>query len=199
LCGENNYIQRLPGTNPPAHSSHYKTFSTIYSAGHGFHILEGDANSSVNGNSWHDLWFDWNDQTLASALTNAGSQRALRVHDPHAWWPHNLLPNIYHGPAYVAKGFGGLTGELAIFLALIAMSMEPEMLLNELPRLTQSGQWGAHGCPHGRQSFSLFVNQITNICVGSDKRGVVVYVYTWGNNQDELKALEDGRRGCYYE
>jgi hypothetical protein len=39
----------------------------------------------------------------------------------------------------------------------------------------------------------------SNLSSGSDKRGVIVYVYTWGDNGNELKALEDGRYGCYYK
>jgi hypothetical protein len=158
LCDNNNHIRRLSGAEPPAHSSHHTTFSTVFSAGHGFHVLEGDAISSVNDNTWHDLWFDWNAATFASALTNAGTQRALRVQNPKAFWPHMLLPNIYHGPPYTVEGFGGLTGELAIFLALVAMSMKPERLLTELPKLTEGGKWGLHGYEPGCKLYKAYKN-----------------------------------------
>ncbi|KAH7413633.1 hypothetical protein DE146DRAFT_749836 [Phaeosphaeria sp. MPI-PUGE-AT-0046c] len=31
------------------------------------------------------------------------------------------------------------------------------------------------------------------------KRGVIVYVYPYGDNEDELKALENGDLGPYYQ
>jgi hypothetical protein len=155
LCEKDNKVQRLASPNPPVGSSLYKTFSTIYSDGHGFHVLRGDAINPPAGEAWQHLWFEWNERTLSSALTNAGTARALRVQDPSAWWPHMLLPDIYHGPTYTAAGYGGLTGELAIFLALVALSMKPERLLTELPRLTEKGEWVTHGCAHGRKFFAL--------------------------------------------
>jgi hypothetical protein len=48
-----------------------------------------------------------------------------------------LLPDIYHGPPYSAPGYGGLTGDLPIFLGLLALSMKPDRLMTELPRLIQ--------------------------------------------------------------
>jgi hypothetical protein len=155
ICNRNNKVQRLPGSNPPVGSSLYKTCSTIYSEGHGFHVLRGDATNPPPEESWQHLWFEWNDTTLSSVLTNAGTRRGLRVQDPNAWWPHMLLPNIYHGPAYTAAGYGGLRGELAIFLALVAFSMKPEMLSTGLPKLTENGGWGTHDYPHGRKFFAL--------------------------------------------
>jgi hypothetical protein len=55
-----------------------------------------------------------------------------------------LLPDIYHGPPYSAPGYGGLTGDLPIFLGLLALSMKPDRLMTELPRLMQDGDWGEH-------------------------------------------------------
>jgi hypothetical protein len=37
-----------------------------------------------------------------------------------------------------------------------------------------------------------------NHCTGYDKRGVIVYVYAIGNNEKELRALENGDLGNYY-
>jgi hypothetical protein len=66
-----------------------------------------------------------------------------------------LLPTIYHSPTHSAAGFGGLTGELAIFLALIAFCMKPDRLSTELPKLTEMGRWGTHDYPHGRELSTL--------------------------------------------
>jgi hypothetical protein len=34
--------------------------------------------------------------------------------------------------------------------------------------------------------------------IGTHKRGVIVYVYAYNNNNEELKALENGSLGYYY-
>jgi hypothetical protein len=135
--------------------SPYKTFSTIYSDGHGFYVLRGDATNPPDSESWHDLWFDWDETTLSSALTNVGTRRALRVQDPKSRWPRMLLPDIYHGPHYSAAGYGGLTGDLPIFLSLLALSMKPSRLAEELPKLMKDGDWVEHQKSHGRAYHTL--------------------------------------------
>jgi hypothetical protein len=137
--------------SPPAGSVPYKIFSTIYSAGHGFHVLRGDATDPPEGETWHDLSFDWDETTLSSALTNAGFSRSLRVHNPNSRWPRILLPDIYHGPEYSGTDYGGLTGELAIFLALIALSMKPDRLRTQLPKMMADGEWKEHQGSHHRK------------------------------------------------
>jgi hypothetical protein len=141
--------------SPPEGAIPYKTFSTIYSAGYGFWILNGDATNPPTSDVWHRLWFDWDDTTLASTLTNAGTQATLRVQDVNARWPKMLLPDIYHGPHYVASNYGGLRGDLPIFLSLIAFSMRPDRLSTELPRLMEEGDWKTHSRSHGRTLHSF--------------------------------------------
>lgn len=140
----------LPGWRPAEGVPPYKTFSTIYSDGHGFHVLRGDATSPPQSETWHDLSFDWDETTLSSALTNAGTRRALRIQDPNARWPRMLLPDIYHGGDYAVANYGGLTGDLPIFLSLLALSMKPGWLAEELPRLMKDGDWVEHKRNHGR-------------------------------------------------
>jgi hypothetical protein len=137
--------------SPPAGSVPYKIFSTIYSAEHGFHVLRGDATNPPEGETWHDLSFNWDETTLSSALTNAGFSRSLRVHNPNSRWPRILLPDIYHGPEYSDTDYGGLTGELAIFLALIALSMKPDRLPTQLPKMMADGEWKEHQGSHHRK------------------------------------------------
>lgn len=36
------------------------------------------------------------------------------------------------------------------------------------------------------------------ICAGTDKRGVIVDVYSYNDNDEELAQLEDGDLGFYY-
>lgn len=157
-------IRRLKGWSPPPNRATYKTFSTIYSGGHGFHVMEGDATSPRPADTWQHLWFNWDQQNYSSALTNAGQHRTLRFQDPRARWPSMLLPDIYHSTTYAANGVGGLTGELAIFLALIAFSMKPERLLAELPRMMEDGEWQEHSRSNGRMfgNRSHFEMGVTN-------------------------------------
>jgi hypothetical protein len=144
-------IRLKSGWSPPAGTAPYKTFSTIYSDGHGFHVLRGDAMNPLKSEAWHDLSFDWDETTMSSTLTNAGTSRSLRVHNPNSMWPRMLLPDIYHGPDDSGTDCGGLTGELAIFLGLIALSMKPDRLPTQLPRMMADGEWKEHHRSHGRK------------------------------------------------
>jgi hypothetical protein len=199
-CCNNGTITIIPSQTPPAGTTPYKTFSTIYSDGHGFWVLRGDATDPPKDETWHHLRFDWNGENLSSSLSNTGAESVMRCHDPRKRWPGMLLPDIYHGPAYPYDGYGGLTGDLPIFLALVALSMDPARLPVELPQMMQAGEWGTHGRLHGRTypyylytlSFSLTIG------AGTHKRGVIVYVYSVNGNKDELKAYEDGDLGKYY-
>jgi hypothetical protein len=109
-----------------------------------------DATDPPPEETWHHLRFDWNEVDFSSSLTNNGTEAVMRCHNPTKKWPAMLLPDIYHGPAYPNEGYGGLTGDLPIFLALIAFSMQPEELAAELPKMMHNGKWQTHSLPHGR-------------------------------------------------
>jgi hypothetical protein len=128
--------------------------------------MDEDATSPPESATWHHLWFDWDENNHSSALTYAGKHQTLRFQNTQLRWPSMLLPNIYHGPHYAASGYGGLTGDLAIFLALIAFSMKPEQLSAELPRMMHDGEWNDHSRSHGRMFISypsskLLSNRLT--------------------------------------
>ncbi|KAF2819668.1 hypothetical protein CC86DRAFT_306786, partial [Ophiobolus disseminans] len=188
---DENTIRQVSFSSPPDLSrSEFKTYSVFYSSGFGFWVLEGDATVPTLGEAWHPLTFDHDEMDLASYMTSAGSQSTLRVHSADQRWPHMLMPDIYHGPTALHKGYGGLVGELPIFLALIAFSMVPENLQQWLPLMRRAGSWQTHSLPHGR----------------THKRGVVVQVYTcpstWagGSSRQSLTEYELGRSmfGKYY-
>jgi hypothetical protein len=113
-----------------------------------------------------------------------------------------LLPDIYHGPAYSAPGYGGLTGDLPIFLALMAFSMKPDRLPTQLPKLMRNGDWVTHERSHGRTCHTrpnfLLLNFTDPRDIGVDKRGLIVYVYAYNGNKDELEGYEDGSYGNYF-
>jgi hypothetical protein len=129
----------------------YKTSSMIYKGGHAFSVLRGDATSPLPNETWHDLRFDHDEKDNSTYLTNDGTQRTISAQHPDSWWPSKLLPDIYHGSTHPHDGGGGLTGELPVFLALIALSMQPEELAKYLPTLMQNGKWMVHNRPHGRK------------------------------------------------
>ena len=63
-----------------------------------------------------------------------------------------LLPSTNQvQPAPIHPGYGGLKGDLAIFLALIAMSMDRSNVTQMLPRMFVGGAWATHRLPHGRK------------------------------------------------
>lgn len=129
----------------PADATLYKRFSVYFGGGYGFWVLRGDATSPPEGENWHPLRFEHSDQDYSSFLTNAGDQPILRVQRSDQQWPRMLLPDIYHTPVRtVSQQYGGLTGELPIFLALIAFSTSREWLPNVLPTVFTGGAWGVH-------------------------------------------------------
>jgi hypothetical protein len=154
-CDEHT-IEEMPSWNPSG-TSPYKTFSTFYGSGHGFWVLRGDATNPPNNEGWHHLRFDHHPTNYSSSLSNAGQEAALRCQPSNVWWPHMLLPCIYHGPPYDYEGYGGLTGDLPIFLSLLALSMKPEMLGQELPNLMQNGSWTTHQNAHGRKPTTMYM------------------------------------------
>jgi hypothetical protein len=168
FCNKTN-IQEMSNWTPNG-TSPYKTFSTFFGSGHGFWVLRGDATNPPNDECWHHLRFDHHPIDYSSSLSNAGQQAALRCQGSSAWWPHMLLPCIYHGPPYDYQGYGGLTGDLPIFLSLLALSMRPEMLAQGLPSLMQNGDWTTHQNAHGRE-FSTAHTLDSRSATDSDRYG----------------------------
>ncbi|RMZ68152.1 hypothetical protein GMOD_00004353 [Pyrenophora seminiperda CCB06] len=167
------------GKSLPDNASAYSAFSTYFKDGHGFWVLRGDATSPPAEESWHCLRFN-HSPDYSSSLTNVGTHSALQCHNSTHFWHRMLLPDIYHGPGYA--GYGGLTGDLPIFLSLLAFSMPPKQLQHWLPVSMENSKWQGHQLPNGR----------------TDKRGVIVNVCAVGGNDRLLRAYEDGDYGKYY-
>jgi hypothetical protein len=63
-----------------------------------------------------------------------------------------LLPTTNQvQPVATHQSYGGLTGDLAIFLALIALSIHEAHLTQMLPQMFLQGSWGTHPLTHGRK------------------------------------------------
>ncbi|KAF1363507.1 hypothetical protein EJ07DRAFT_152310 [Lizonia empirigonia] len=171
----------------PNDSRPYKTFSMFYRAGRGFWVMRGDAtkNSSDVWEPWRPLCFNYTGP--ASSLTNAGEYDTVQYSRKDQTWRHALLPDIYHGKLTTNPTKGALCGDLAIFLGLIAMSINQENLAGWLPAMMVSSRFQVPPTPERK-----------------DKRGVVVHVHTcpsWNplSSEAHLRALEEGHGGCYYQ
>ncbi|KAF2203806.1 hypothetical protein GQ43DRAFT_239903 [Delitschia confertaspora ATCC 74209] len=181
-------IYPLQGGTLPQGSAFYKAFSVYYSIGRGFWVLEGDATTTTphdHGQVWMPLTFDH--ENYSSFLTNAGEHNTLAAQRTDQRWPAMLLPDIYHAqfPTNAAhQSYGSLTGELPIFLALLAFSVERQNVQWAVTNCFRNGKWRAHNQQrHGR------IHQ----------RGVVVYVYTTtGSTPSELDQFEKGNLGKYF-
>jgi hypothetical protein len=141
----------------PATAALYSVFSMYYCAGLGFWVLRGDA-TNPEDDPWRPLLFDHDNQDYSSYLTNAGNAQTLRCQRPTQSWPRMLLPDIYQvPPTPTNQAYGGLKGELAILLALIAFSMSKEHLQMYLVSMFLGSVWQVHGLPHGRRSALTLV------------------------------------------
>ncbi|KAF2021099.1 hypothetical protein BU24DRAFT_457113 [Aaosphaeria arxii CBS 175.79] len=180
-------IDALPETG----CEHHSTMSVYYSAGLGFWIMKGDATAIADEreSAWHTPKFDHISRDYSSFITYQGPNVNLRIQRSDQTWPAFLLPDIYHTSERTdAKHLGGLTGELPIFIAFLALATRPEWLANAIPILFSEGSWKVHSYVSPRQH----------------KRGVVVSVYsapfTWngGSNKATLTQYEDGDSGNFF-
>lgn len=142
-------MRSVPSDSLPHPLNHFKTYTVFYSGGRGFWVLYGDGTNPPQDQAWHPLRFDNTATDKTSYLTQTGNGDTLRCHRSDQLWAHMLLPNIYHGPRTQNLNHGGLTGELPIFLALIAMSMEPTNLQSWLTSMFTGQRWQTHSLPNG--------------------------------------------------
>jgi len=110
-----------------------------------------DATSPPPAETWHPLRFDHGHPDYASYLTSSGAEDTLDCQRNDQAWIHMLLPSVYHGKEIQDPRYGGLIGDLGIFLALVAFSMEPKHLQQWLPWMFQNSAWQTHSLGHGRK------------------------------------------------
>lgn len=195
---DGQFIHPVPAL--PEGSEEFKTYSLYYDEGD-FWIFEGDAsaelialgddNSEENtadgaDSDWHHLSFDHEEQSCTSYLTNAGQNPRLRTQRPDQTWPQMLLPEQFHAPAAYQttyQQYGGLTGELPIFLGLMAFSIRTNAVGYAFQICFREGAWNTHNFPHGR----------------ADRRGMVVRVWSPpGAEPTDLEHFETGLLGRYF-
>ncbi|KAG9193191.1 hypothetical protein G6011_03226 [Alternaria panax] len=172
----------------------YKTFSVYYASGAGFWVLEGDARNPPNDDVFHKLQFNYHLYPPESSyLTCSGQHNMLRV-QPQRGWANMLLPDIYHTNAAPSSAqYGGLVGELPIFLALMAFTTSREYLPFVLPHLFTAGNW---------------VTSHTWQFTRNERRGVVVKVYNCpadilpqkprGSTSNDIYRYEIGETAKYF-
>lgn len=173
-------IKRLNDNNLLKRARPYKTYSMYYCHGRGFHVLRDNATNTKREEGWLPLSFEHDKTDYSSYLTNARYEPALHCHRTGQKWMQMLLPDVYHDRWEVPAPYGGLKGELAIFLALIAFAIPVDGLQTYLPAMFQSGKWQQFDMLNGR----------------THQRGVVVEVWTYssrhgGSSDEQLKELEE--------
>jgi len=158
----------------PDNCPHFKTFSVYYYNGtfwasrcDATAVQVGDEDSDTGyqdledapegeGEGWHRLSFEHDEQTYSSHVTNSGQHSRLRTQRPDQTWPKMLLPEHYHAPLSSRTSeeyhqYGGLTGELPLFLALIAFSVDAGYVSWALETCFQNGSWRTHNVDHIRK------------------------------------------------
>lgn len=103
---------------------------------------------------WLPLSFEHDPSNYSSFLTNAKCEPALYCHQPNQLWPKMLLPDVYHDHSPVSPPYGGLKGELAIFLALMAFAIPVDRLQQDLPAMFHSGVWQQHSMANGSKHIN---------------------------------------------
>ena len=163
----------------PGNCLHFKTFSVYHYKGifwaskcdaTAVQVGDGDGNTGYQGSKdapggggegWHLLSFDYESeddeqQTYSSHITNAGEHDRLRTQRPDQTWPNMLLPEHYHAPESSRTSaeyhqYGGLTGELPLFLALIAFSVDANHVHWALGACFRNDIWETHNIDHVRK------------------------------------------------
>lgn len=144
-------IYALPDSSLPAGCVEFKEYSVYYNQG--FWILHGNATRPPLHEAWKKLYFD-HEQDYSSYLTPAGQHSALACQRADQRWPRMLLPDIYHGPLTPYQQYGGLVGELPIFLALMAFSIGRDHVNWMFQNCFTDGRWLIHQYPSGREYVS---------------------------------------------
>lgn len=142
-------IKRLVDNSLPRSAKMYKTYSMYYCHGKGFQVLRDNAISPRREEIWLPLSFDHDRTDYSSYLTNARFEPALHCYRTDQKWMKMLLPDVYHGSWPVPVPYGGLKGELAIFLALIAFAIPVDRLQQDLPAMFHSGKWQQYEMGNG--------------------------------------------------
>jgi len=190
---------------PPV--EHFKTYS-VYFDEDIFWITIGDATTTQVGeeiqrvgepaytgaksDGWHRLAFSYDDdETYASSISHTGDHRKLRFQHSDQKWVKMLFPHCYHAedvrenkPGTNIANYGGLTGDLPLFLALVMFSVPASSAEWAWTNLFVGGQWIPHNYQHGRV----------------ERRGMVVRVYSWppSSTTQSLTEMEDGTYGKYF-
>jgi hypothetical protein len=138
----------------------YSTYSVFYIDGFGFWVLKGDAINPSPNETWQPLHFEHPpDGNYSSYLCNVAPHRRVACRRRDQQWLKMLLPDIYYegAPETAYPQYGGLKGELAIFLALVAFAIHPDDLLQWLPVMFTGRAWRTQGPRnrHGSKSGRL--------------------------------------------
>jgi hypothetical protein len=115
--------------------------------------MAGDATQPTGGETWNRLRFDWNvEDAYCAYMSTGGQQAALSCYRPSQPWARMLLPDIYMGQCVDDARYGnGLTGDLPIFLGLLAFAIRKDELTRLLPIMMSNSRWQTYPMEHGRE------------------------------------------------
>lgn len=114
---------------------------------------DSDADHRRDIEDWRELaftWFQRDNAAISHAAFRGLHSTRLGVQWPDQGQIRELLPNRYHadGTNIMAQGQGGMTGELAILIALVVYSLPPNGLDLAL-RNSLRANYRPHGLAHG--------------------------------------------------
>ena len=145
---------------------------------------ESDVEIRPDLDDWRELafaWFQRGNAAISHAAFRGRDGTRLRAQWPDHGQIRELLPNRYHadGTTIVPQGQGGMTGEIAILVALVVYSLPPDRLDPALRGGLRANYW-PHGLPQGYGcKFDRFTStcMVTDAGKGLNMRGLVVSVW----------------------
>lgn len=154
---------------------------------------------------WHRLGFRHQIQTYTSIAMIAGPEDRLVAQRPDQRWVQELLPDVYHAPDTHSRStdprVGTMNGDLTVLIALLALSVRPDLVKRTLEHCIRGDGWRHHSRPR-REGCQYFFKEYLSCdltSIGTERRGVMVTVWRWNDPQvdysAELQAYEGGSLG----
>lgn len=144
---------------------------------------------------WRALTFRHDPNSVSSVGSDLDQPRlATYTAQPWAW---QLLPEGYRAQISTGQA-GGLQGDLAIILALGALSAPPQHVASALDASFKIGRWREHQYGSDRKLFvspRSYKLLLMAPPIGQDERGVVVTVYVGPSSANQLWSFENGLCG----
>lgn len=99
---------------------------------------------------WHPLRFSYDATTYTSFARLGVDGQTLVSQRPDQQWVSEILPDVYHAPDthhVTDRRVGALNGDLGLLLALVALSVRPDMVRRAVEHCVRGDGWRATGLP----------------------------------------------------